>query len=46
MRYAFVARERTRYPLRMLCRVLGVSISGLARGGVEEYRKVFGKDPK
>lgn len=28
MRYAFVARERTRYPLRMLCRVLAVSVSG------------------
>ena len=28
MRYAFVARERTLYPLRMLCRLLAVSVSG------------------
>lgn len=28
MRYAFVARERTRYPTRMLCRLLEVSVSG------------------
>ena len=28
MRYAFVARERTRFPVRPLCRVLGVSVSG------------------
>ena len=28
MRYAFVARQRTRYPLRLLCRVLAVSVSG------------------
>lgn len=28
MRYAFVAHERTRYPLRLLCRVLAVSVSG------------------
>lgn len=28
MRYAFVARERTRYPVRLLCRVLAVSVSG------------------
>lgn len=28
MRYAFVARERTRYPVRVLCRVLEVSVSG------------------
>lgn len=28
MRYAFVARERTRFPVRMLCRVLDVSVSG------------------
>ena len=28
MRYAFVARERTHYPLRMLCRLLVVSVSG------------------
>ncbi|WP_230811897.1 IS3 family transposase, partial [Xanthomonas translucens] len=28
MRYAFVARERTHYPIRMLCRVLAVSVSG------------------
>lgn len=28
MRYAFVARERTCYPLRLLCRVLNVSVSG------------------
>lgn len=28
MRYAFVARERARYPLRRLCRVLAVSVSG------------------
>ncbi|WP_143700981.1 IS3 family transposase, partial [Xanthomonas oryzae] len=28
MRYAFVAHERTRYPLRMLCRLLAVSASG------------------
>ena len=28
MRYAFVARERTLYPLRMLCRLLAVSESG------------------
>ncbi len=29
MRYAFVARERTHYPVRVLCRVLAVSVSGL-----------------
>lgn len=29
MRYAFVARERTHYPVRMLCRLLTVSVSGL-----------------
>ncbi|WP_147675675.1 IS3 family transposase [Xanthomonas massiliensis] len=28
MRYAFVARERTCYPLRLLCRLLAVSVSG------------------
>lgn len=28
MRYAFVARHRTCYPLRLLCRVLAVSVSG------------------
>ncbi len=28
MRYAFVARERTLYPIRMLCRLLVVSVSG------------------
>lgn len=28
MRYAFVARERARYPLRLLCRVLSASVSG------------------
>lgn len=28
MRYAFVARERTRFPVRTLCRVLSVSVSG------------------
>nr|WP_246432416.1 IS3 family transposase [Xanthomonas theicola] len=28
VRYAFVARERARYPLRMLCRLLAVSVSG------------------
>lgn len=28
MRYAFVARERTHYPLRLLCRLLAVSVSG------------------
>lgn len=28
MRYAFVARERTQFPLAMLCRLLGVSRSG------------------
>lgn len=28
MRYAFVARERTHYPVQMLCRVLQVSVSG------------------
>ena len=28
MKYAFVARERTRFPLARLCRVLGVSRSG------------------
>lgn len=28
MRYALVARERTRYPIRLLCRVLAVSASG------------------
>ena len=28
MRYAFVARERTRYPVEVLCRVLEVSVSG------------------
>ncbi len=28
MRYAFVASQRTRYPLNLLCRVLEVSVSG------------------
>ncbi|MGH7015429.1 MAG: IS3 family transposase [Stellaceae bacterium] len=28
MRYAFVTRERTHYPVRLLCRVLQVSVSG------------------
>ncbi|WP_178128916.1 IS3 family transposase [Pseudomonas sp. FSL L8-0168] len=28
MRYAFVAAERTQYPVRMLCRVMEVSTSG------------------
>lgn len=28
MRYAFVAQERTHYPVRLLCRVLTVSVSG------------------
>lgn len=28
VRYAFVAHEQTRYPLRILCRVLAVSVSG------------------
>ncbi|MGH8147060.1 MAG: hypothetical protein ACREPY_12065 [Rhodanobacteraceae bacterium] len=28
MRYAFVAEERTHYPVRVLCRVLDVSVSG------------------
>ncbi|MGN8262196.1 IS3 family transposase [Pseudomonas sp. SMSB3] len=28
MRYAFVAAERTRYPVRVLCRVMEVSVSG------------------
>lgn len=28
MRYAVVARERVRYPLRLLCRLRIVSISG------------------
>lgn len=28
MRYAFVARQRTHYPVRVLCRVLQVSVSG------------------
>ena len=28
MRYAFIARERTRYPVRLLCRLLAVSVSG------------------
>ncbi len=28
MRYAFVASQRTQYPTRLLCRVLGVSVSG------------------
>lgn len=31
VRYAFVARERTHYPIRMLCRVLAVSVSGFHR---------------
>jgi len=29
VKYAFVARYRTHYPVRVLCRVLGVSVSGL-----------------
>lgn len=29
MKYAFVAQHRTHYPLRLLCRVLAVSVSGL-----------------
>lgn len=28
MRYAFVAQERAHYPVRLLCRVLAVSVSG------------------
>lgn len=28
VRYAFVASQRTHYPTRLLCRVLGVSVSG------------------
>lgn len=28
MRFAFVARERTHFPIRLLCRVLAVSVSG------------------
>lgn len=28
MRYAFVASERTQFPVRLLCRVMGVSVSG------------------
>ncbi len=28
MRYAFVARERAHYPVRLLCRVLAVSVAG------------------
>lgn len=28
MRYAFVARERTHFPVRLLCRMLKVSVSG------------------
>lgn len=28
MKYAFVARERTQFPLRTLCQVVGVSVSG------------------
>lgn len=28
MKYAFVARQRTHFPVRMLCRVLKVSVSG------------------
>ena len=28
MRYAFVAQQRTHYPVRLLCRVLAVSVSG------------------
>lgn len=28
MKYAVIARERTRFPVRVLCRVLGVSVSG------------------
>lgn len=41
MRYAFVARERARYPLRLLCRVLNVSVSGF-----HDYRRRQGRpDP-
>lgn len=28
MKYAFIARERAHFPLRVLCRVVGVSVSG------------------
>ncbi|MFI8734134.1 IS3 family transposase, partial [Stenotrophomonas sp. NPDC077420] len=28
MRFAFVARERTNYPVRLLCRLMDVSASG------------------
>ncbi|WP_103462084.1 IS3 family transposase [Pseudomonas putida] len=28
MRYAFVAEERAQFPVRLLCRVMGVSVSG------------------
>lgn len=32
VRHAFVAHEQTRYPLRILCRVLAVSVSGFHDG--------------
>ena len=38
MRYAFVARERTRYPVRMLCRLLAVSVSGF-HGSLHRQRR-------
>jgi hypothetical protein len=28
VKYAFIEQQRTRYPVRMLCRVLAVSVSG------------------
>ncbi|MCB1640931.1 MAG: transposase, partial [Xanthomonadales bacterium] len=38
VRYAFVARERTRYPVRMLCRLLAVSVSGF-HGSLHRQRR-------
>lgn len=43
MRYAFVARERTQFPIEVLCRLLGV-----ARSGLHDYLRrqaARGEDP-
>jgi hypothetical protein len=44
LRYRFVAAERSRFPVQMLCRTVGVAVSGFyawlqrgpSRGGIED----------